>query len=132
MYSCLIVEDNPVHYMVLRNQLTKLGFRVTITTNGREALAYLAGNPLPDLLLVDGYMPEMDGISFIKAFRVLPGGDAPLLVFCSSSVDKADADEAVRLGANHHFAKPISQKQFHLIIETLRARGEPAKICKPA
>lgn len=127
MLSCLIVEDNPVNYMVMQNQLNKLGFKTIVAINGKEALNYCFSNPLPDLLLVDGYMPEMDGITFIKAFRELRGNDTSLIVFCSSSVDKVDIEEALRIGANLHYAKPITQEQYHTLIDLIHKQRQPLK-----
>ncbi len=96
----LIVEDNPVNYMIMRNQLEKLGVVAHVCLHGKEAMDYCITHGMPDLILLDGFMPEMDGIAFLSWIRNYPGGDAPYILFCSSSLDKIDVDEALRLGAD--------------------------------
>lgn len=120
--KALIVEDNPVNYMVMRNQLSKLGVVAHVSLNGREAMDYCISQGVPDLILLDGFMPEMDGIAFLNWIRNYPGGEAPFILFCSSSLDKIDITEAMRLGANIHHPKPIAQSDLIAAIAQATAR----------
>lgn len=123
MLTCLIVEDNPVNWMIMQNQLKKLGLRADICMDGHEALEYCQKQRIPHLILLDGYMPGMDGITFLKALRAMPGGAAPFVLFCSSSLDRVDVAEALRCGADCHFPKPISREQMLLALEQARIRA---------
>ena len=118
----LIVEDNPVNYMIMRNQLEKLGVVAHVCLHGKEAMDYCITHGMPDLILLDGFMPEMDGIAFLSWIRNYPGGDAPYILFCSSSLDKIDVDEALRLGADIHHPKPLAQPDLIAAIAQTNAR----------
>jgi two-component system, chemotaxis family, chemotaxis protein CheY len=122
MVNCLIVEDNPLNWMIMQNQATKLGLQVTVCTNGLEAIDYCKQNAMPELILLDGYMPEMDGISFLREMREMPNGKKPYVVFCSSSLDIADVTRALDIGAECHFPKPITRDQIVYAIKQVEAR----------
>jgi signal transduction histidine kinase/DNA-binding response OmpR family regulator/HAMP domain-containing protein len=64
----LVVEDDPATRETVRHTVEKLGLAVAEATNGRLALAWLAENPSPALILLDLMMPEMDGFEFLDTF----------------------------------------------------------------
>ena len=68
----LVVEDDEATQELVQKHLTKEGWQVVATSNGREALERLTQGP-PDLVLLDLMMPEMDGFEFLEAFRKQPG-----------------------------------------------------------
>jgi CheY-like chemotaxis protein len=72
----------------------------------------------------------MDGIAFLKWIRNYPSGDTPYILFCSSSVDKIDAQEALRLGANIHLPKPIKQEDLATVIAAVSGHIRQAKAYK--
>ena len=71
---------------VSRRVVESLGFLVTEAENGQEALARCAV-AMPDLILLDWNMPVMNGIEFLKHLRQEPGGDHPIVVFCTVEND---------------------------------------------
>ena len=75
--TILAVDDKENVRTLLREYLTEEGYRVVTADNGQNAL-YVARQEKPDLVLLDLMMPEMDGISFIRAFR--KESDAPIIV----------------------------------------------------
>lgn len=123
--ECLIVEDNPVNWMIMQNQLKKLGLASTVCSNGREALDYCASHPLPPLILLDGTMPVMDGITFLKHFCKLPGQRTTVVVFCSSSLDLPDVQKALEIRADCHFPKPLTPEHWQWVAKAIRD-GRPA------
>ena len=130
MIHCLIVEDAPVNWMVMQNQLAKLGVQATVCTDGQQALIHCQTQPMPALILLDGYMPGMDGISFLKILRAMPGGEKPYVLFCSSSLDKSSVDEALACGADCHFPKPIRQEHLISVLKEVMEREKTAKAGK--
>lgn len=106
----------------MQNQALKLGLQVKVCVNGREALDYCRANPMPELIILDGYMPEMDGISFLKRMRVLPGGERPYVVFCSASLERVDVALALDEGAECHFPKPITRDQIVYAVKQVQNR----------
>ena len=68
----LVVEDDPATREIVESRLGKEGWNVVTATNGKVALDRLQGG-LPDLVLLDLMMPEMDGFEFLESFRKHPG-----------------------------------------------------------
>jgi two-component system chemotaxis response regulator CheY len=124
MPDCLIVDDSRVIRMVARKILTELGFSTREAVNGREALA-LCQDAMPDAVLLDWNMPEMDGIAFLKALRARPGGDAPVVVFCTTENDMDHIRMALEAGANEYIMKPFDS-------EILQAKFAEAGLVSPA
>jgi CheY-like chemotaxis protein len=65
----LIVDDDAEVRDVIRTTLRNAGLGTAEAANGRAALAWLDSNPLPDLVLLDLMMPEMDGFQFLDHIR---------------------------------------------------------------
>ena len=106
MKSCLIVDDSRVIRMVARKILAELGFKTPEAADGKLALdACLA--EMPDAILLDWNMPVMSGIEFLRALRQTPGGDAPIVVFCTTENDLEHIQEAIVAGANEYIMKPF-------------------------
>jgi signal transduction histidine kinase/DNA-binding response OmpR family regulator len=63
--AVLLIEDDPQSRVLTRRQLQRLNLEVVEASNGREAMAWLAGNPLPGMILLDLMMPEMDGFAVL-------------------------------------------------------------------
>jgi signal transduction histidine kinase/CheY-like chemotaxis protein len=68
----LIVDDDPEVRNVISTTLRNMGLKAAEAANGRAACDWLAGNPLPDLVLLDLMMPEMDGFQFLERMREHP------------------------------------------------------------
>ena len=75
----LVVEDNPATLKMLRVALEAQGYSVVTTPDARTALD-AASRSLPDLVLQDLTLPDMDGAELIRHLRALPGGaELPIL-----------------------------------------------------
>jgi len=106
MKSCLIVDDSKVIRMVAKKILQELDFETVEAEDGQVALD-LCKNQMPDAVLLDWNMPVMDGIDFLKNLRQLPGGDGPVVVFCTTENDVNHIQEAMEAGANEYIMKPF-------------------------
>ena len=74
--TCLIVDDSRIIRKVARRIVEGLGFEVDEAADGAEALAF-CGGLIPEVILLDWSMPVMDGMTFLRRLRALPGGMAP-------------------------------------------------------
>ncbi len=107
--SCLIVDDSRVIRMVARNILEEMNFAIAEAEDGKRALA-ACNDDMPDVVLLDWNMPEMDGLDFLKALRKTPGGDAPVVVFCTTENDMNHISAAITAGADEYIMKPFDRE----------------------
>ena len=104
--TILIVDDADLVRRYYRSILEPAGYAVEEALNGLEALEKLLVKPV-DLLIVDVNMPQMDGVTFLKALRkqLLPMSATPALVISTES-GAQDRDVAITAGANFYLTKP--------------------------
>ncbi len=109
MKSCLIVDDSKVIRMVARKILQELEFETEEAADGMQALEACKAN-MPDAILLDWNMPVMSGIEFLRELRGLEGGQAPIVVFCTTENDIEHIQEAIEAGANEYIMKPFDSE----------------------
>lgn len=109
MKSCLIVDDSKVIRMVAKKILQDLEFETVEAADGKEALDACLGS-MPDGVLLDWNMPVMSGIEFLRELRAAPGGDKPVVVFCTTENDIEHIQEAIEAGANEYIMKPFDSE----------------------
>lgn len=109
MKHCLVVDDSPVIRKVTRRILEALDFEITEAEDGQQALA-LCYERMPDAIIVDWIMPNMDGYEFVKALRRSPGGRSPKVVFCTTEHDVAHIARAMHAGADEYIMKPFDRE----------------------
>jgi two-component system chemotaxis response regulator CheY len=109
MKSCLIVDDSRVIRMVARKILEELEFDISEAADGKAAMEQCA-QQMPDAILLDWNMPVMSGIDFLKSLRRHPGGDAPVVIFCTTENDLDRIHEAISAGANEYIMKPFDSE----------------------
>jgi two-component system, chemotaxis family, chemotaxis protein CheY len=108
MTRVLVIDDSSVIRKVARRILEGLSLEITEADNGQAALeACEAG--MPDGILLDWNMPEMDGYAVLKALRQMPGGDRPKILFCTSENDSAHIARARQAGADDTMMKPFDK-----------------------
>jgi two-component system, chemotaxis family, chemotaxis protein CheY len=108
MKHCLVVDDSAVIRKVARRILEGLAFRISEAEDGEQALKVCRAD-MPDAVLLDWNMPVMDGYEFLKALRLMPEGDLPKVVFCTTENDVAHIALAMRAGANEYIMKPFDK-----------------------
>ena len=109
MRTCLVVDDSTVVRKIARRILEELEFQVIEAEDGAQALN-ACKNALPEAILLDWNMPNMDGYEFLGNLRRLPGGDAPKVVFCTTENDIDHISRALAAGANEYIMKPFDKE----------------------
>jgi CheY-like chemotaxis protein len=102
----LIVDDDDLVRSILCQKVQYDGYQVEIARNGEEALV-IYQQIQPDLVLMDGVMPEMDGFECCKRLQQLPGGDLTPVLMITGLDDSASLDLAYAVGAADYITKPI-------------------------
>ena len=109
MTSCLIVDDSMVVRKVARKILEDLDFQTAEAENGAEAMASCQ-DEMPDVILLDWYMPVMNGVDFLLKLRGIDGGERPLVIFCTTENDISHIQMALAAGANEYIMKPFDSE----------------------
>ena len=124
----LLVEDDPVNRLLMQKQLTAVGCRWTKAENGRVALEELARKPF-DLVLMDLYMPELDGVAAITQIRAGRAGEGVKDIWIAALTADARNDQKERtleIGANDYLVKPVSMPELRVALEKFTiARRSP-------
>ncbi len=119
--NVLLVDDDPIMCTLAQTRLVEAGYCVQTAHNGREAVASMAQS-VPELIISDIDMPEMDGFELTRYVRSTPPfSDIPVIVITAS--DAADvAAVAFEAGATSFLDKPINWTLFsHAVKFVLRA-----------
>ena len=116
----LIIDDSKAMRLILRQVLSALDFEVSEANDGREGIEKLRQLPGIDLVLVDFYMPDMDGVEFVRAVRSESTYDAVRLLMVTSEDDPARIDMALQAGANDYLQKPFRRDD---VIGKIRGLG---------
>ena len=115
----LVVDDSNTIRIILTAYLKKLGFDLTVAINGRAALDRLHAMAKADLVLVDWNMPEMDGLSFVRAVRAENEYAALPLMMVTTNVELNNVAEALDAGANEYMMKPFTMDILRAKLELL-------------
>jgi DNA-binding NtrC family response regulator len=130
----LVVDDEPDIRDLVREILEDEGYRVTVAENGESARTEFARHN-PDLVLLDIWMPDVDGITLLREWSAGDGVDCPVVVMSGHGTVET-AIEATRLGAHDFVQKPISLARLLAIVsqalESGRKKQKPAASQLPA
>jgi DNA-binding NtrC family response regulator len=110
----LVVDDEPDIRDLVREILEDEGYRVSVAENGEAARAAFARGA-PDLVLLDIWMPDVDGITLLREWSSGDGPDCPVVVMSGHGTVET-AIEATRLGAHDFVQKPISLARLLAIV----------------
>ena len=120
----LVAEDNEINQLVARRLFEKLGHKVKLVSNGREALSAVRTG-LFDLVAMDVQMPEMDGLDATRAIRDLEkktGSHIPIMAMTAHAL-KGDRERCLAAGMDGYVSKPIrAQALAKAISEAMRLR----------
>jgi two-component system, chemotaxis family, chemotaxis protein CheY len=106
---CLIVDDSRVIRRMAADILKGLGLRTAEAEHGLKAVEFCRGT-VPDMVLLDWNMPEMDGISCLKALRAMNLDPRPVVVMCTTENGLSKIREALEAGADEYIMKPYDQE----------------------
>jgi DNA-binding response OmpR family regulator len=109
----LVVDDEPPLCKMVAAHFTKLGYRVLTAHNGQEALA-LVERTTPQLIIIDIYMPVMDGLALARELRARKYAGNMLAL--TGSMDEDKLQQMLDLGAMDVIGKPIPMERLELAV----------------
>lgn len=108
MKYCLVVDDSSVIRKVARRILEGLDFEIGEAEDGQQAVL-ACNNRMPDAILLDWNMPNMDGYEFLTHLRRMQNGMRPKVVFCTTENDVGHIAKAMDSGADEYVMKPFDK-----------------------
>ena len=113
----LLIDDDPNLILLVRDYLEFRGYEVMTADNGREALDMLSQD-LPDMIVCDIMMPEMDGYALIENVRQDPRTSWIPVLFLSARGQSQDRIKGLNLGADVYMVKPFEPEELVAQVES--------------
>jgi DNA-binding response OmpR family regulator len=111
----LLVEDDLYSSETLKFALEAKGHKVTLATNGRDALN-MVNNEIPQLIILDIMMPKMDGYHFCRLIKFDTRLKHIPVIIVSSKIQEADRKLGLACGGNEYITKPYD---LNMLINTV-------------
>jgi DNA-binding response OmpR family regulator len=121
MSKILVVEDDQDIADLIRHYLEKAGHAVETLASGAAVMPRLRSS-LPDLVVLDLMLPELDGVMVCQAMRGDPRTAAVPIIMVTARADEADRIAGLELGADDYVTKPFSPKELAARVSALLRR----------
>jgi two-component system chemotaxis response regulator CheY len=114
----ITIDDSSTMRRIIKNTLERIGYGGDIleAEDGKQALSVLSKNKV-DLIITDWNMPNMDGLSFVKAIRSMHEWDDVPIIMVTTEAAKEDILEALKAGVNNYIVKPFTPEVLKEKIE---------------
>ncbi|MGQ9870493.1 response regulator [Leptodesmis sp.] len=122
----LLVDDEPGLREAVQAYLEDSGFTVDVASNAREGLD-LARQKLPDLVITDIMMPQVDGYQFLKQLREEPQFKTLPIVFLTARGMTADRIQGYNAGCDAYISKPFDPDELVAVIKNLLEKQAAAR-----
>lgn len=125
-YKVLIVEDDPMVAMI-NEQYVKQNKNFTVSSicrNGDEALSFLDDNAV-DLIVLDVFMPVMDGVETLKTIRERKVSSEVIMVTAAN--DTQTLERTMHLGVLDYLIKPFTMERFSVALEKFMSQNKTLK-----
>ena len=109
----MVVDDSEINRNLLVWALEEDGYCFVEAENGQKAID-LFRSESPDLVLMDVFMPVLDGIDATKMIRSIPGSSLVPILFVSATVSDEVAQQCLEAGGNELIYKPIDAKKIQV------------------
>ena len=118
MSTVLVVDDQLSHREMISNLLIKSGLKVISAGSGAQALEKIESH-LPDLIILDIVMPEVNGYEVCRRLRLNPATKHLPVIFCSIKGEDFDRYWGIRQGADAYIAKPFQPRELLSTVKQL-------------
>ncbi len=122
--TIMVVDDEPEICNLVREFLTRRGYQVKTANNGEEALEMIRNAP-PDLLLLDIYMPGINGVEVVRRLKAAYLLEKVGVIMLTASQEEPLLQEALDLGAFDVLSKPVNLNELELAVAVKLALSAP-------
>ncbi len=127
MKRILVIDDNEDIRSFLASVLGEFGFQVDIAGNGQDALRLIESD-MPDLIISDIDMPEVDGYALLGAVRDMPGAATVPFILMTGAASKEGFRRGMVSGADDYLPKPFTVTDIVEAVLSRMARQEEWKM----
>ena len=121
----LIVEDEAALVELLRYNLEKEGYRVTVAADGEEGLSALEDSK-PDLMILDWMLPLVSGLEVCRQIRRKPASRTLPIIMLTARSEEADRIRGLEIGADDYITKPFSPSELMARVRAVLRRAQPS------
>jgi two-component system cell cycle response regulator len=130
MARMLVIEDNPANLELMAYLLTAFGHSPSLAADGEEGLA-AARREIPDLIICDMHLPQMDGYAIVRQLKEWPETrDIPVIAVTALAM-VGDRDRIIAQGFDGYMSKPIIPETFVAQVETFIDPAQYASVALP-
>jgi two-component system sensor histidine kinase/response regulator len=125
----LLAEDSPTNQLIAKFNLEKAGYVVEVVDDGKKAVQALEEGSF-DLVLMDVFMPEMDGLEATRVIRQREKGSRrriPIVAMTGTDTQEHRA-KCLEAGMDGFVSKPVTADEFHEVLASLLPQGRPPKV----
>jgi DNA-binding response OmpR family regulator len=115
----ILIIDDEIDALTLLSRAIGTTFNLVTKHDGNEALKWLQAGNVPDLILSDIMMPNMNGEEFIKILRTSKSHRHTPIIVVSANNDVRTRIKFLQLGANDYLAKPVHPEELVLRINNI-------------
>ena len=123
MKKILVIEDEPEMRRNITALLRYQGYEPIAAQSGRQGID-ITRREMPDLILCDVMMPELDGYGVLQALQIDPQLARIPFIFLTAKGEKEDLRSGMNLGADDYLTKPVANSDLIRAIETRLRRSE--------
>ncbi len=122
MKRCLVIDDSRPIRLVACRILAALSFDAEEAADGAAGLA-ACGRAMPDVILLDWRLPDLDSIGFLRTLRRRNGGAVPAVIFCTTENDVVRIAGAVDAGVDEYLMKPFDRGDIESVLAGMGLLG---------
>ena len=126
----LVVEDDPDIGNLLQTYFENQGFEISVTSRGQEALS-LTRHSLPQLIVLDIMLPDMDGYEVCRQLRSSSRTAHIPILFLTQRDERRDRIAGLELGADDYITKPFDIEDLRLRVQNAMTRSERESLTDP-
>ncbi len=115
--TLLLIDDDPNLTLLVKDYLEFRGYNVLVANNGQEGLDVL-DQTMPDMIICDVMMPELDGYAFVQRVRENPRTNWIPILFLSAKGQSADRVKGLSTGADVYMVKPFEPEELVAQVES--------------
>jgi DNA-binding response OmpR family regulator len=122
MKKTLLALDDEISILKILDFYFGKSFNVVAKKNGKEALEWMQQGVIPDVIVADINMPELDGVEFIRQIRSSGFFKEIPLIILSGNEESSDKIKCLRAGADDYLIKPFNPEELEVRIENILRR----------